>query len=112
MTTRQRATSVSPFVIEMWDGPKTVVVKNGGVIAYRVYGDENALKTGYYAAQANPREWWNMSPKNFAGNVIIPGSKSEPIGMSREEVEAILSNVDHEHYWRKDDTCRCGLSKE
>ena len=112
MTTKQRSTSVSPYEIEMWDGPKTVVVKAPNKkIAYAVYGDEETLKQGYYAAQENPQEWYNTNyrhePISVVSGHLVTGS-----GMSREEVEEILRNVKHAHSWKKDDTCRCGLSKE
>ncbi len=117
MTTKQRSTSVSPYEIEQWDGPKTVVVKNPeGKIAYVVYGDEEALKQGYYAAQENPALFYESfketslygTPITFE-DAFIPSSLDS---FSREEVEEILKNVDHKHSWKKNDTCRCSLSKE
>ncbi len=115
MTTKQRSTSVSPYEIEQWDGPKTVVVKNPeGKIAYEVFGNEDDLKHGYYAAQENPRGWWNAHYAEGVETVFYNISQSEQVssGMSREDVEEILRNVKHTHSWKKDDTCRCGLSKE
>ncbi len=113
MTTKQRSTSVSPFEIEMWDGPKTVVVKNPeGKIAYCVYGDENQLKAGYYAAQENPALFFNNSMAHTEVRTEYFPEQRVGIAMSRAEVEEILANLKHTHSWKKDDTCRCGFSKE
>ena len=116
MVTKLRSTSVSPYEIEMWDGPKTVVVKNPeGKIAYRVYNNEEGLKQGYYAAQENPSlfyENYKLFYERFKEMFSYGAPIIDESGISRSEVEAILVNVGHDHYWRKDDTCRCGLAKE
>lgn len=114
MVTKLRSTSVSPFEIEMWDGPKTVVVKNPeGEIAYCIYGDEDQLKQGYYAAQENPGLFFKNAVTHVETQAEYFPEQRVGIGMSRAEVEQILKNVGHKHLWsKKDDACRCGLSRE